>query len=67
MRKAMALVYAVEGVVAARIWQWSGRVAVGVRPAPASNPGELLRQVEAAVAPLRESGESWEFGLLGDQ
>ncbi len=64
VRRAIELVYGVEGVVAARVWHWPGRVAVGVRPGAASNPEELLRRVEAVVAPLREPDESWEFGLL---
>jgi len=58
------LVYGVEGVTAARVWHWPGRVAVGVRPAMLSAPSELLRRVESAVAGLREPEETWDFGLL---
>lgn len=64
LRRTLELVYGVEGVTAARVWHWPGRVAVGVRPAMLSAPGELLRRVESAVAGLREPDETWEFGLL---
>ncbi len=66
LRRAVELVYGVEGVVAARIWQWPGRVAVGVRGAATSSPTDLLRRVERVVVPLREPGETWEFGILND-
>jgi hypothetical protein len=66
LRRTLELVYGVEGVVAARVWQWPGKIAVGVRGAPASAPSELLRRVEAAVAGLRDSHEAWEFGILDD-
>jgi hypothetical protein len=66
VRRAIELVYGVEGVVSARVWQWSGKVAVGVRGTSTSASSELLRRVEAAVAGLREPDEAWEFGLLGD-
>lgn len=65
LRRALELVYGVEGVVAARVWQWSGRVAVGVRGGILTSP-DLIRRVEAAVAGLREAGEVWEFGILED-
>lgn len=64
IRRTLELVYGVEGVTAARVWHWPGRVAVGVRPAMLSAPSELLRRVEAAVAGVREPEETWEFGLL---
>jgi hypothetical protein len=59
-------VYAVEGVVAARVWQTPERFAVGVRGGAASAEAELLRRVEAAVAGLREPGETWDFGILDE-
>ncbi|MCL2778172.1 MAG: hypothetical protein FWD73_09220 [Polyangiaceae bacterium] len=62
--RALELVYAVEGVVGARIWHWPGRVSVGVRPAMLSAPSELLRRVESAVSGVREPDESWDFGIL---
>lgn len=65
-KRILELVYAVEGVTAARVWQWSDKVAVGVRGTASSSTSDLLRRVEAAVAPLREPGESWEFGMLDD-
>ncbi len=64
IRRTLELVYGVEGVTAARVWHWPGRVAVGVRPAMLSAPSELLRRVEAAVAGVREADETWDFGLL---
>lgn len=64
LRRAMELVYAVEGVTAARIWHWPGKVAIAVKASHASTPSELIARVEAAVAGMREPGESWEFGLL---
>lgn len=64
LRRTLELVYGVEGVTAARVWHWQGRVAVGVRPAMLAAPSELLRRVEVAVAGLREPEETWEFGLL---
>jgi len=65
MRRVLELVYAVEGVVGARVWQWPGRVAVGVHVAAAFAERETLRRVELAVAPLRHPEEVWDFGLLG--
>lgn len=64
IRRTLELVYGVEGVTAARVWHWPGRVAVAVRPAVLSSPSELLRRVESAVAGLREPDETWDFGLL---
>ncbi|AKU96826.1 hypothetical protein AKJ09_03490 [Labilithrix luteola] len=64
IRRTLELVYGVEGVTAARVWHWPGRVSVGVRPAMLSAPSELLRRVESAVAGLREPDETWDFGLL---
>jgi len=66
LRRAVELAYGVEGVVGARVWQWPGRIAVGVRGAATSSPTELLRRVEAAVSALREAGETWDFGILED-
>jgi hypothetical protein len=65
LRRTLELVYGVEGVVAARVWQWAGRVAVGVRGANLTPP-DLIIRVEAAVAGLREAGEVWDFGILDD-
>jgi hypothetical protein len=66
LRRAMELAYGVEGVVAARIWQWPGRIAVGVRGGASTSPVELLGRVEAAVSALRDAGEVWDFGILDD-
>ena len=70
LRRTLELVYNVDGVVAARVWQWTEnlgrdeRVAVAVRANATSSPTEVLRRVEAAVESIREPGEAWEFGLL---
>jgi hypothetical protein len=64
IRRTLELVYGVEGVTAARVWHWPGRVSVGVRPAMLSAQSELLRRVEHAVSGLREPDETWDFGLL---
>jgi hypothetical protein len=70
MRRMLEIVYAVDGVAAARVWQWPGdgglskTIAIAVRPAPRTSPQELLQRVEAAVAGMREPDEEWEFGLL---
>jgi hypothetical protein len=69
MRRMLEIVYAVDGVAAARVWQWPAenglkRIAVAVRPSPRASPQELLQRVEAAISGLREPDESWEFGLL---
>jgi len=64
LRRAIEIVYAIEGVVGARLWQWPGRVAVGITVGPAFGQPETLRRVEAAVAHLQHVEEAWEFGLL---
>jgi hypothetical protein len=66
LRRTLELVYGVEGVVAARIWQWPGRIAVGVRGGMATAPTDLIRRVEEAVAGLRDADEAWDFGILDD-
>ena len=64
LRRTLELVYGVQGVTAARVWHWPGRVAVGIRPGAFAAPSELLNRVERAVAGLREPEETWDFGLL---
>ncbi len=64
LRRALDLVYAVEGVVSARLWHWPGRVAVGISLATTAPHAETLRRVEHAVAPIRQADETWDFGLL---
>lgn len=66
LRRMLELVYSVEGVLEARIWQWPGRVAVGVRGGNSTSPADLVRRVEVAVAGVRDPEESWDFGILGD-
>jgi len=67
LRRTLELVYNVEGVVAVRVWQWPGRVAVGVRGGATTVPAELIRRVEAAVAAMREPDEAWDFGILDER
>jgi hypothetical protein len=70
MRRMLEIIYGVDGVAAARVWQWPTdggirkTIAVAIRPAPRTSPQELLQRVEAAIAGLREPDEEWEFGLL---
>ncbi|MBX3229773.1 MAG: hypothetical protein KIT84_05515 [Labilithrix sp.] len=64
LRRTLELVYGVQGVTAARVWHWPGRVSVGIRPGAFASPSELLDRVERAVAGLREPEETWDFGLL---
>jgi hypothetical protein len=64
LRRTLELAYAVDGVVAVRVWQWGPNVAIGVRGSAAAAPADLVRRVEAAVAGLREPGEAWDFGML---
>lgn len=66
LRRALELVYAVEGVAAARVWQWGDRIAIGVLARRSSAPEELLQRVEQAVSVLQQPGETWDFGLLDD-
>jgi len=66
LRRVLELVYGVEGVVSARVWQWPGRIAVGVRGGSATSPTDLIRRIEMAVAGLREADERWDFGILED-
>jgi hypothetical protein len=68
----LEIIYGVDGVAAAKVWEWPGdggmqkRIAVAIRPAPRTSPQELLQRVEAAIAGLREPDELWEFGLLDE-
>lgn len=68
MRRVLEIVYAVDGVHGARVWEWpedgKTHVAVAVRPAQTASVGDLLKRVESAVAGLHEPGESWDFGVL---
>jgi len=64
VRRILEVVYQVDGVVAARIWQTPGKVAVGVRGGSSASPADLLRRVESAVIGLREPGVTWDFGWL---
>jgi hypothetical protein len=67
LRRTLELVYGVEGVIGARVWQSATGIAVGVCGSLKTAPAELLQRVETAVAGLREPGESWEFGILEDR
>jgi hypothetical protein len=67
LRRAIELIYQVEGVTAAKIWHWAGRTAVGLSLTAASIPADVFGRVESVVAPLREVDETWEVGLLVDR
>jgi hypothetical protein len=67
LRRTLELVYSVDGVAGARVWQWDGRVAVGIRAADANATPALLKRVEDATRSLREPGESWDFGVLDEE
>jgi hypothetical protein len=67
VRRTLELAYAVEGVVSARVWQWPGCIAVGIRGSGSASPADLLRRVQIAVAGLRNADERWEFGILDDE
>jgi hypothetical protein len=72
IRRVLEHVYGVEGVLGVRVTEFPGEggavlVAIGVRVAPTENPHATLRRVEQAVAHLRQPGETWELGLLGDE
>ena len=67
LRRTLELVYRVEGVVAARVWQLPGKVAVGVRGSRTTTPLDLLVRIESAIDGLREPDETWEFGILEDE
>lgn len=66
LERALEVVYGVEGVVGARVWEGEGLVAVGVRTAPNTSADDVLRRVKDAVRRLREPGERWEFGLIDE-
>ena len=64
VRRILEVVYTVEGVVAARVWQSPGKVEVGVRGGAGTTPTDLLRRVESAVIGLRDPEVAWDFGWL---
>jgi hypothetical protein len=64
IKRILEVVYTVEGVVAARVWQSPGKVAVGVFGRAGASPAELLRRVESAVIGLRDPDTTWDFGWL---
>jgi hypothetical protein len=65
MKRVLRIVYGIEGVSAARVWQWPGRVAVAVSGKGIAEEA-LLKRVEIALNALRDPGEEWEFGILQD-
>lgn len=67
LKRVLELVYAVDGVSGAKVWQWDGKIAIGVRPALPQATTDLVDRVRAAVEALREPGETWEFGVLEDE
>jgi hypothetical protein len=67
LRRIIEIIYQVDGVTGARLWHWSGRVAVGLTLSAASSPAEVIARVMTAVAPLCDVNETWEFGILADR
>ena len=66
LRRAVQLVYGQSGVLSVKVWQWPGRVAVGITVGPSIVASDALRRAEEAIGPLREDGETWDFGLLDE-
>jgi hypothetical protein len=64
LRRALEIVYQLEGVAGARVWQWGDKVALGVRPTASTNPSDLLRRIDMALAAVRDPQETWELGVL---
>ena len=67
LERALEITYAIEGVVAARVWEADGLIAVGIRAAASVNGDEVLRRVEEALRRLKDPGEIWELGLIDDE
>jgi hypothetical protein len=63
IKRILEVTYAIEGVSAARVWLWPGRIALGVRARELAEH-ELIRRVDQATKHLREADETWDFGLL---
>jgi len=63
---ALEIIYRIEGVAAAKIWQWDNRVAVAVRGVGHIEE-QLLRRVEASLVSLAEPNETWDYGILLDE
>lgn len=66
LRRILELVYSIEGVGEARVWEWDQSVAVGVRPTATTSASDLLKRIESQIVVVREPGETWTFGLLED-
>ncbi len=66
MRRILELVYSIEGVGEARVWEWDQKIAVGVRATATTSPSDLLKRIESQIVVVREPGETWTFGLLED-
>lgn len=63
---ALEIIYRIEGVAAAKIWQWEDHVAVAVRGVGLVE-SQLLARVEASLVSLSEPNEIWEYGILADE
>ena len=63
---ALEIIYRIEGVASAKIWQWEDHVAVAVR-AVGHVDEQLLRRIEASLGSLSEPNEKWEYGILADE
>jgi hypothetical protein len=65
LKRALEIVYAIDGVSSAKVWQWPGRVAIAVKGHGHSDEA-LLARVSTALNALKEPDEQWEFGILQD-
>lgn len=65
VKRTLEIVYGIEGVAAARVWQWPGRMAVAVKCQGISEAA-LLTRVSTALNALKDPEEEWEFGILQD-
>ena len=63
---ALEIIYRIEGVAAAKIWQWEDHVAVAVRGV-GHVEAQLLARVEASLVSLSEPNEIWDYGILADE
>lgn len=67
LERALEIAYATEGVLAARVWEADGLIAVGIRPSSSVSGDDVLRRLEEALRALRDPGETWELGLIDDE
>ncbi len=66
-KRIVELAYAVEGVVAVRVWSDEGRIAVGIRGNDVVAPTELIARVRSVLGGAAAQGETIDVGLLSDE